>query len=257
MDKKQFNQLEAYLEQFIEGAFANLLGSRIRAPDVALRLARAMESGAKPAQPGDPRPIAPDQYTIHAHPSVQSHLLSDHPDLLVTLAEHLIELATQSGYRLENRPAVRLLADKNLDSSTLRITANHTSHDASSTAAMKPIALPAMNRPKNAQLIIDHERRVSLEKDVINIGRHPENDIMIDDPRVSRHHLQLRLRYGSYMLFDVRSRTGTTVNGTPTREALLHPGDVILIGNTQLIYLHDQTDDDDFDRQATDAFSSL
>jgi hypothetical protein len=257
MDKKQFNRLEAYLEQFIEGAFANLLGSRIRAPDVALRLARAMETGAKPALPGNSQPIAPDQYTIYAHPNVQSHLLSDHPDLLVTLAEHLVELATQSGYRLEKRPAVRILADSNLDNGSLRITASHTKQDSSSTAAMKAVAVPVMNHPKNAHLLIDRERKVSLEQNVINVGRHPENDIVIDDPRVSRHHLQLRLRYGSYILFDIDSRTGTTVNGTPTRETPLQPGDIIHIGNTQLIYLHDQTDDDDLNRQATDAFPSI
>lgn len=245
MDKKHINRLEAYLEQFVEGAFTNLFGNRIRAQELALRLARVMEDGCKAAQPGDPRPIAPDRFIIHANPQVQSHLLEEHPDLPGTLSQHLVDLATQSGYRLANTPSVKFLADKDLDTGAINIAADHTSHEASSTAAMKAINLPAMDRPSNAQIIIDDNTIIPLTQDVINIGRHPENDIVIDDPSVSRHHLQLRLRYGSYMLFDVRSRTGTLINGTLTREHHLHPGDIIRLGRTQIIYLHDEDEDDD------------
>jgi hypothetical protein len=251
MENKPFDRLETYLEQFIEGVFANIFGKRVRAQDVALRLSRAMQDGCKPARPGDSRPIAPDRYIIQANPRVQAYLLDRHPDILITLAQHLVDLATQCDFRLENAPAIKVLANHNLDTGTLHITAEHSSQDASSTAAMQAVKLPIAEKPANAQLIINDHQIIHLQDDTLNIGRHPENDIVINDPSVSRRHLQIRLRHGAYMVFDVNSRTGMLVNGTPSREHRLNSGDIIRIGSTQIIYLHDQADDDTFDIEAT------
>jgi len=189
---------------------------------------------------------------------VQTYLLEQYPQLTYTLAEHLVELATLSDYRLNQRPNVKLLAHSNLDPGDMHIQASHSSKRASSTAAMQPIQIPTISRPENAQFIIDDHRIVDLTDDVINIGRHPDNNIILDDPTVSRHHLQIRLRLGSYMLFDVRSRAGTLVNGQTVREHTLKTGDIIRIGRTQLVYMQDDGDESlDDDDQITDSFDPL
>jgi len=254
MKRKHINRLEEQLEQFIEGAFASLFGKKIRAHDVALQLARAMEDGCIAPQGGDPRRVAPDQYTIQANPAVQSYLLEQYPQLTHTLAEHLIELATLSDYRLNQHPAVKLLAHTDLDPGEMHIQASHSSKRASSTAAMQPIQIPTISRPSDAQLIIDDTRTINLTDDIINIGRHPDNHIILDDPTVSRHHLQIRLRLGSYMLFDVRSRSGTLVNGQTVREHSLRTGDIIRVGRTQIVYMQDDGDELPDDDQITDSF---
>jgi hypothetical protein len=71
---------------------------------------------------------------------------------------------------------------------------------------------------------------------VITIGRNPANNVVIDDPRVSRHHLQIiQDDYGNFSVADFGSRNGTFVNGKRvTGEVRLSPGDIILIGNTTL-----------------------
>jgi pSer/pThr/pTyr-binding forkhead associated (FHA) protein len=51
--------------------------------------------------------------------------------------------------------------------------------------------------------------------------------------------VQLRLRFGSYTLFDMNSHAGVLVNDVPVREHRLQPGDVIRLGKTQLVYLED------------------
>jgi len=257
MKRKHITRLEEHLEQFIEGAFASLFGKRIRAHDIALQLARAMEDGCKPPQGADPRTVAPDQYTIHANVDVQKYLLEQYPQLSTTLSEHLVELATQNDYRLSQRPMVKILAEPEMDTNEIRVTASHSSTRASSTAAMQPIQIPQATHPVNAQLVINDTRTIPLNQDLINIGRHPDNHIILDDPTVSRHHLQIRLRLGQFMMFDVRSRTGTLVNGNRTKEHILRSGDIIRIGRTQIVYMQEDGDYIDDDDQNTDAFDPL
>ena len=90
-----------------------------------------------------------------------------------------------------------------------------------------------------SQLIINGTRIVKLEKAVINIGRSHDNDVILDDPSASRHHVQIRLRFGVHTLFDVNSRGGTHINGEPAKQHALRAGDVIQIGGTQIIYMVD------------------
>lgn len=93
--------------------------------------------------------------------------------------------------------------------------------------------------PPNAIIIINGATSFSLQKPVINIGRRTTADLAIDDIQVSREHLQLRARNGRYILFDLGSLGGTTINNQHCQSATLVSGDVIQIGNTNLIYNDD------------------
>lgn len=68
---------------------------------------------------------------------------------------------------------------------------------------------------------------------VITIGRNSDNDIIINDTKVSRHHLQiLQNDNGTYQLIDFGSTNGTFVNGTRINgEVSLSIGDIVKIGN--------------------------
>jgi hypothetical protein len=245
MKKQHITELESRLEQLIEGAFTNLFGKRLQAQDIALQLARAMQDGTIGAQPGDSHPLAPDEYLIYTHSAVQKRLLEKTPNLTTILSGHMLELATLSGYRLNNVPSIKLLADPAIDMGSISVQANFSEPDIASTAALKRVELPQIEKPKNAQLIINDLRAVPLEYDIINIGRQDDNHVVVDDPYVSRHHLQLRLRYGAYTLFDVRQKSDTYVNGILVREHHLRTGDVIRIGGTEMIYMQDDGDDGD------------
>lgn len=72
---------------------------------------------------------------------------------------------------------------------------------------------------------------------VVTIGRNPDNnDIVINDAKVSRSHLQIiQDDHGNYSVVDLGSTNGTFVNGTRiTDEMVLQPGDQVLIGSTVL-----------------------
>lgn len=70
---------------------------------------------------------------------------------------------------------------------------------------------------------------------VITIGRSTEgNDVIIDDPWVSRHHFQIvQDDNGSYRLADFGSTNGTYINGQKVSgEVDLDENDIIRVGNT-------------------------
>lgn len=90
--------------------------------------------------------------------------------------------------------------------------------------------------PQNAFLIIEGLKVHPLTKPVINIGRRFENHIIIDDPRVSRQHAQLRAIHGHFVLFDLSSTSGTFVNGQRANQVVLYPGDVISLAGVTLIF---------------------
>jgi pSer/pThr/pTyr-binding forkhead associated (FHA) protein len=70
---------------------------------------------------------------------------------------------------------------------------------------------------------------------VVTIGRELNNDIVINDGKVSRHHIQIVSDGGTYRIVDFNSSNGTFVNGQRiTGEMPLTPTDVVRIGNTTL-----------------------
>ena len=94
--------------------------------------------------------------------------------------------------------------------------------------------------PEDAFLILEGIKVMPLVLPVINIGRRLENQIAIDDPRVSRHHARLRAVDGRYELIDLESSGGTYINGMRIVQSILYPGDVIsLAGFTMTYKQHD------------------
>lgn len=84
----------------------------------------------------------------------------------------------------------------------------------------------------------------ALEGGEIFIGRDLNNDIVINDPEVSRRHAVLVLQGSNYALEDLGSTNGCMVNGRPlVGTYLLNPGDVITLGETiKLVYQAPEAD---------------
>ena len=75
---------------------------------------------------------------------------------------------------------------------------------------------------------------ISLQRPVILVGRHPECDVRIDVPEVSRRHCCLALASERVMIRDLGSRNGVRVNGRVVDESILRPGDEVAIA--QFLY---------------------
>lgn len=76
-----------------------------------------------------------------------------------------------------------------------------------------------------------------LDKELLTIGRRPNNDIHIDNLAVSGSHAVVRTIGGDSFLEDLDSTNGTVVNGKPIKKHILQHGDVIELGKYQLKYV--------------------
>jgi predicted component of type VI protein secretion system len=77
-----------------------------------------------------------------------------------------------------------------------------------------------------------------LNRDSITLGRDITNEIVVNDPEVSRHHMRLTRGTGGFTIEDLGSTNGTFINGQRLTAARpLRPGDMIGLGETvTLVY---------------------
>lgn len=73
-------------------------------------------------------------------------------------------------------------------------------------------------------------KEIPVEKELITIGRKPDNDIEIDNLAVSGHHARIFKAGDWFLIEDLDSLNGTFVNGKMIRESPLKNGDEVLIG---------------------------
>jgi hypothetical protein len=66
------------------------------------------------------------------------------------------------------------------------------------------------------------------------IGRHHACDVLLGDLTVSRRHARLLFRDGRWIVQDLGSTNGTSVNGSRVGRCELRPGDDIALGNEHL-----------------------
>lgn len=70
-----------------------------------------------------------------------------------------------------------------------------------------------------------------------NIGRDAKlNKVILDDDAVSAEHARIRFENGAYVLYDLASSNGTTLNGERIQKAMLRDEDRISIGHIKLIF---------------------
>ena len=239
--KNGMSRLEARVERLVEGTFARLFAGRLHPREVALALARAMEDQAAPSVVGPAH--APEVYQVRLNEREAAALLAAEPALAARLEDELIVLARDSGLSLTRRPEVEIVADPAVAAHAVVVEASSETFVEGGTQASTPIgqraAAPAEGAPC-AFLIVDGRRHVTLGRPLHTIGRRRDNHIVVDDPRVSRVHCQIRRRYGRWVVFDLGSSAGTQVNGESVAECVLRPGDVISLAGATLIYGEDE-----------------
>ena len=229
--------IEAHLKFLIEDQLAGALTGRNMEELIVQKLAAAIRDGTITAPDGTR--LAPNVYTLGVAPATTRHWRE--PGLLGTLTEIIRTTAKDAGLIFEFPPVITITTDASLPADMISLLASHQdSQTMEDTQNTPPVAeekiLEEEIIPENAYLIIEGIKLFALSAPVINVGRRLDNTLVIDDPRVSRNHAQLRAIQGRYVIFDLNSTGGTFVNGRRANQGVLYPGDVISLAGVMLIF---------------------
>jgi pSer/pThr/pTyr-binding forkhead associated (FHA) protein len=78
-------------------------------------------------------------------------------------------------------------------------------------------------------------RRFRIETGVCRIGRHPDNELRLNDRSISRFHAELvRNHNGTFSIYDAGSKNGIRVGSRPVHSSVLREGDLIDLGEIHL-----------------------
>jgi hypothetical protein len=234
------DEFESRLQSVLEVHLLKYLPGYKPEDGIAQRLANAMKNNLKKQ---NDQVTAPNLYTVVANPTTLSKWHNE-PRLLQELANSLFTTGKEAGFQFSSKPTVTTSTDSNLLPDHIRVVASFSTESLDETQGNPPekaLAPPPEPEvvPSNAFLILNGTQIIPLDRSVINIGRRQDNHVVIDDPRVSRAHAQLRIVKGRYILFDLDSSGGTFINGQRTNQSILYSGDVISLAGVSLIFGQD------------------
>jgi hypothetical protein len=79
-------------------------------------------------------------------------------------------------------------------------------------------------------------QEIPLGYELVTIGRHEDNSVVLPDPNVSRHHAEITFQGQRWTIRDMDSANGTYVNGEPILSPhVLRHGDLIRVGQAQFL----------------------
>ena len=90
------------------------------------------------------------------------------------------------------------------------------------------------------------EQEFEISKSAITVGRGQTNDIVIQDGKMSRAHARFEFdAEGKVNVFDTGSTNGVKVNGEKVPKAIIQPGDVIQLGDSEIVFEKISEEDDE------------
>lgn len=235
----KLDQLEAKLQSLFEDQIMAILPGLTIEERVIQKLALALKQNIIEQKGNDP--VAPNTFTLIV--AADSAPLWKEQRVKDALKNAIIATVREVGLKLESHPSITITTDDKYSEREVSVIASHKLEAVEDTKGMtldtekndknsEPI-------PENAFLIVEGVKVYPLKDSVVNVGRRLENHLVIDDPRISRNHAQLRSINGRYVLFDLNSTGGTFVNGQRTSQTVLYPGDVISLAGVALIFGQD------------------
>jgi hypothetical protein len=237
--EKRLHRLERQLEELIEGSLSRLLGGSISPERIAAEFARAMIDAMRSDERG--KLFAPDQFVLTLHPDDGSNLYKLGSKLREDLIESILEAVREREFHMAFKPNITIAFDPGLPERGIRVIAWHSDRPLDLTHAMpREEKTESETLPEGAFLVISGDRHFSLDCPVINIGRRLDNQLILDNPHISRTHAQIRVRDGRFVIFDLGSTLGTKVNNRRVNQHILLPGDVIRFADVEMVYGEDE-----------------
>jgi len=249
-----FAAIERFFERLFERPSARLFRARLQPVQLQRRIERAME--AERLATAD-RTLVPNRFVVHLNPDDLEGFGDMTASLASELADGALVFARARRYTLVDRPRVTLFADPGVERADIRVTARFADPIAGSQGTTSPsdgaqeggpsvavhgdtmvFTVPRARAPAARLRVIDRdgtERLHEFDGSALTIGRAADNDLVLPDSRVSRHHARVAGRRGTLVYADLGSTNGSRVNGVQVGELVLGAGDRIELGDTVIV----------------------
>ena len=237
-------QFKALVEDKILSLFVNM-----RTEDqISRKLSTSMLEQIHTKQTGEF--YAPNAFLLKT--SVAKSLeLGNKSDFFDNLSKSLEHIGQEVGFTFSSRVVISTQTDESLKDEEIQVFASFSEDNIDETLKINIVSnkINTFNggEERKPYIILDGNQTIALELDTINIGRRLANHIVLDDPRVSKDHAQIREINGKYNIFDLNSKGGTFINNAKISQGTLNTGDVISCAGYPLIFIDDSsTDKDDY-----------
>jgi hypothetical protein len=226
-------RFEQRLERAVTGAFARVFRSAVQPVEIASALQREVDHRAQVLSRD--RRLAPNDFTVALSASDYERLVPYGETLAGELTGLLRQHADEQRYAFAGPLAITLTRSDELSTGRFEV----------SSTAQARVTTPAGVAPspaaiRRSPLVLDvNGMQHPLDPPGLVIGRGSDADLRIDDPGISRRHVQIRVAPDgpdtTVSIVDLGSTNGTTVNGHRIQAATLSEGAEINIGNTTLV----------------------
>jgi hypothetical protein len=244
--------VERFFERLFERPAARLFQSRVEPVQIQRALERAMESERRVHAR---RTYAPSTFRVLLNDRDAAALDGERRTLANDLGEALRLYARSHGYVLLAQPRVDIGSSSSVQQSDVRAFAEPVSTPElpawpaqggppsrsdplppmAPAGATAVFAAPQVSPPRATLAIRSPQQetvRIPVRSGTMRIGRALDNDIVLADDKISRHHGQISTRMGMLVFTDVGSTNGSFLNGSAVTEIALGPGDVLQLGRS-------------------------
>ena len=208
---------ERRLERMVEGAFARAFKSGLRPVELGRRLVREMDDGRSVGVRGGT--VVPNSFAVRLSQSDLEQFEGVQDSLVRELCDAAREHARDEGYSFMGPVEVALEADDRLHTGAYEIVGRMVEGEGGAGAG---------------SIVLPSGERFTLSESIISVGRHPDSNLVLADPNVSRNHAEIRPQGDRYAVFDLGSTNGTRVNGVRVDTQVLQDGDELTFGNTKM-----------------------
>jgi hypothetical protein len=221
-------RLERAFERIVEGSIAGIFRLRVQPAEIGRRLERAMLDGRVTSVGTS---LAPNIYDVRLHPDDASSFAGWEDALCREMETWLAELAFARGLTTVGALQVRLVQDSNVGRRSVRAEG----HFAGGVSSPRKLSRPARQAPQPLRLlpITSGVPDILLVSSPVSVGRADDNDLVLPDPEVSRHHARLEPDGQGWRAVDLGSTNGTWVNGVRLNATIIAVGDEVAFGDVR------------------------
>ena len=221
------DRFEKSVEGAVNGVFSKFGSKDLQPVDLSSALEREIDAEAMPV--GRDRTVAPNEYRFKLSTPDFDHIEQWGSETLADeLADNLTNYARSQHYAFVGPVVVIFEEDLDLAKGSFKLTA----------ASVQGNAVPVTTdeQSQDCPLLEINGSQYLLTKEKTILGRGSGCDIVIDDPGISRKHLEIDVTPNGVIARDLGSTNGTYVEGHQVPAATLLDGNTITIGRTRILY---------------------